>query len=93
MDVQQLYQRGLQRAQGRLYQEAIADFTQVISINPNLAEAYVARSFLRRRTGDPQRAIQDYQKAADIYRTRGDRERANIMIQQLQDLKQKLHIN
>lgn len=92
MEDRQLYQRGMQRARGKLYQEAIADFTQVISINPNLAEAYVARSFLQRRTGDIQAAIQDYQKAADIYRARGDGERADTMIQQLQDLKQKLRV-
>lgn len=93
MDERQLYQRGIQRFQGGLFQEAIADFTQVISTNPNLAEAYVFRSFCRRRTGDPQAAIQDFQKAADIYRARGNRERADIMLLQLQDLKQKLRIN
>lgn len=93
MDERQLYQRGIQRFQGGLFQEAIADFTQVISTNPNLAEAYVLRSFCRRKIGNPQAAIQDFQKAADIYRARGDGERADTMIKQLQDLKQKLRIN
>ena len=75
--VQQLYQRGLQRVKEKLYQEAIADFTQVINLDPNLAEAYVARSSIRYATGDPQAAIQDYQKAADLYRAR-EMERALI---------------
>ena len=90
MDIQNLYKQGMKRAQGGLYQEAMADFNQVIQLKPDLAEAYVWRSYLRRTTGNLQGTIEDFQKAADIYRARGEEKRADTMEQQLQGLKQEL---
>ena len=90
MDIQELYKQGMKRAQGGLYQEAMADFNQIIQLKPDLAEAYVWRSYLRRTTCNLQGTIEDFQKAADIYKARGEKKRAYTMEQQLQSLRQDL---
>jgi len=46
---------------------AIEDFNQAILINPNYAEAYKGRGVAKVQLGDEKEAIEDLQKAADIF--------------------------
>lgn len=57
--------------QGR-YDEAIAELTKVIQINPNLAEAYYLRATLYRNKNDLERAIPDYSKAIELAPDNGE---------------------
>ncbi len=43
MNARELYQQGRDRGRRGLYKEAVEDFTQAININPDFAEAYIAR--------------------------------------------------
>jgi tetratricopeptide (TPR) repeat protein len=48
------------------YEGAIADYTQAIRINPNYAEAYNNRGWVRNRAGDFQGAIADLNQVIRI---------------------------
>ncbi len=49
-----------------LYDQAIADFTRAIEINPWLAEAHVNRGIAYEKKGQIDQAIADYNKAIEI---------------------------
>ncbi|MDF2388390.1 tetratricopeptide repeat protein [Nostoc ellipsosporum NOK] len=63
-------------------QQAIAEYTRAIELDPNYAEAYAFRGNVLALAGQPQKGIEDAQKAIDIYNSRGDSVRAS-MVQQL----------
>ena len=50
------------------------DYNQALRINPNYAHAYYNRGVARRDSGDKPGAIQDFQKAADLYQQQGDKD-------------------
>jgi tetratricopeptide (TPR) repeat protein len=57
------YKEGLEKYRNKDLTGAIADFTQAININPNLAVAYNDRGLSRYDLGDKQAAIEDYTQA------------------------------
>jgi tetratricopeptide (TPR) repeat protein len=61
------YNRATVRKECSDYKGAIADFTQVIRIDPLDAGAYHHQGQLRQRLGDEQGALEDYQEAVKIY--------------------------
>ncbi|MBG1266500.1 tetratricopeptide repeat protein [Nostoc sp. WHI] len=63
-------------------QQAIAEYTRAIELDPNYAEAYVFRGNVLPLEGQPQKGIEDAEKAIAIYNSRGDSVRA-AMVQQL----------
>jgi tetratricopeptide (TPR) repeat protein len=92
MNARELYQQGRDRGRRGLYKEAVEDFTQAININPDFAEAYIARAYARTLTRDNQGLIEDFQKAIDIYIARGDSEKANMVLKTLQDFKRQIQM-
>jgi len=48
------------------YEAAIEDYTRVIEMNPNLAEAHYSRGQARARAGDSKSACIDWKKAAEL---------------------------
>ncbi|BAT56404.1 TPR domain protein [Nostoc sp. NIES-3756] len=58
-----LYNEGVEKYNKKDLTGAIADFTQAIKINPNLAVAYNDRGLARYDSGDRQAAIEDYNQA------------------------------
>jgi tetratricopeptide (TPR) repeat protein len=60
------YYRGLARYQVGLYEEAIADYSRAISIQPVFPEAFLNRGLARHRLGDYQAAIEDMEQAIQL---------------------------
>lgn len=63
---QDLFNQGLQKYKAGNYKEAIADFTEAIRLNPNVAEVYVARGNAFFDQGDKQAALKDYNRGLRI---------------------------
>jgi tetratricopeptide (TPR) repeat protein len=62
-------------------QQAIAEYTQAIELNPNYAEAYFFRGNALALEGQAQKGIEDLQKAAAIFTSKGESERAEAVHQ------------
>src|SRR5262249_12370453 len=60
------YHRGLVRAWQGKYQEAIADWSRAIAVNPNHVEAHRARGDAYLSLSRRQEAAQDYAKLAEL---------------------------
>lgn len=62
-------------------QEAIAEYTRAIELDPNYAEAYFYRGNTLALERQPQKGIEDFQKAAAIFTSRGESEKAEAVHQ------------
>jgi curved DNA-binding protein CbpA len=60
------YQWGVENAKLERYEEAIANFTQAIRLNPYYVEAYKYRGFICSQLGYEYRATSDLNKAVEI---------------------------
>jgi tetratricopeptide (TPR) repeat protein len=68
------------------FQGAIADYSEALRINPNYGAAYQNRGVARRDSGDKPGAIQDFQKAADLFQQQGDKDSYERVINLLRKL-------
>ena len=50
----------------------MADYTQAIKLNPNLADAYRNRRFVYFRIGDVNKVREDIQRAAQLFRNQSN---------------------
>ncbi len=62
-EAKQHYNKGVEYGQQGRFDEAIAEYTKAIVLDPNLAEAYGNRGNAWRALGEVQRAIADYAEA------------------------------
>jgi len=69
---QYFFQRGRELDRKGQSQEAIAEYTKAIELDPNYAQAYFYRSNLLALEGQPQKGIEDAQKAAAILESKGE---------------------
>lgn len=69
-------------------QAALQDYNQALQRDPNIAEALYNRGVLLAQTGDAQGAIRDLQRAADLFRQRGDEQTAGLVAQAIDALQQ-----
>lgn len=60
--------------------EAVAAFTRAIELDPNYAEAYFLRGNARTLIGEPLQGIKDVEKAAEIFNSRGEPDKAKLML-------------
>lgn len=67
-NAQTFYQSGVDNANNGRYEEAIADFTRSIHLNPHYIEAYKYRAFVCQELGYERRANADLNQAARIER-------------------------
>ncbi|MEG4270741.1 MULTISPECIES: hypothetical protein [unclassified Microcoleus] len=80
MEDREFYEQGFDLGRRGLYEEAVAAFTQAINLNPDFVEAYMIRATARSGTGDLQGGIEDFEKAMDIYRARGQSQIADMLL-------------
>jgi tetratricopeptide (TPR) repeat protein len=66
------YQRALENYLQQNLKDALTNFDRAIAQNPNFALAYYNRGIVKFRLDDNVGAIQDLQKAADLYAIQGD---------------------
>jgi curved DNA-binding protein CbpA len=59
----EFYQQGLKKIQKLNYQEAIADYTEALKLNPELVEAYYQRGFAQSQLSNHREAFADYTEA------------------------------
>lgn len=62
----EFYQEGLKKSKKLNYQEAIADYTQAIELNPKLVEAYYQRGFAHSQVSNTHEAFADYTEALKL---------------------------
>lgn len=74
VSAEEFFQRGSEFDRQGQSQEAIAEYTKAIQLDPNYAEAYVFRGNALALVGQPQKGIEDLQEAAAIYSSRGESE-------------------
>lgn len=75
-DAQEYYRRARELSKQGQTQEAIAEYTKAIELDPDYALAYVFRGNALALVGQPQKGIEDIQKGAEIYASKGDSEAA-----------------
>ncbi|MBD2677157.1 MULTISPECIES: tetratricopeptide repeat protein [Nostoc] len=78
---QGFFRSGRKLAKQGQSQDAIAEYTRAIELDPNYAEAYFYRGNTLALEGQPQKGIEDLQKAAAIFTSRGESERAQAVQQ------------
>lgn len=69
---EEFYQQATEFDSQGKHQEAIAEYTKAIELDPNYAEAYVFRGNALALVGQPYKGIEDLQKAAAIYESKGE---------------------
>jgi tetratricopeptide (TPR) repeat protein len=65
---------------------AIADYDQVIKLQPDDADAYFNRGLARYDLEDKQAAIADFRKASELYQKQGDMSSFEKALEQIQEL-------
>jgi tetratricopeptide (TPR) repeat protein len=91
MKAQELYQQGFDLGRRRLYKEAVEALTQAINLNPGFAEAHIVRADAKTLLGNLQGAVEDFQKAIDIYRARGQSQIADMLLVPLNSLQNEIN--
>ena len=87
-DAQEHYRRASELDKQGQHQEAIAEYTKAIELDPNYALAYVFRGNALALVGQPQKGIEDIQKGAEIYASGGDSEAAEGVRQYAEKLRE-----
>lgn len=85
---EEFFQRGRELDSQRQSQEALAEYTQAIQLAPDYAEAYFYRGNLLALEGQPQKGIEDAQKATAILESRGQSQWAEAMRQHEQMIRE-----
>lgn len=81
------FERAVTKTSQGDYQGAIADYSQAISINPKNSMAYYNRALLfENKLNDRIGAIQDFRRAAQLYREQADINSLRAAISDLQRL-------
>lgn len=85
---EEFYERGSEFDSQGQHQEAIAMYTQALQLDPDYVEAYFYRSNALALVGEPQKGIEDAQKATAILESRGQSQWAEAMRQHEQMIRE-----
>ena len=81
------YRQGLEKGKRGNYREAIKDFTEALHLNSNSAKAYKYRGLAYSKLRENQAAIEDFQKAAELYRQQEVNEDYQDALDRIRNLK------
>ena len=81
------YRQGLEKGKRGNYREAIKDFTEALHLNSNSAKAYKYRGLAYSKLRENQAAIEDFQKAAELYRQQEVNEDYQEALDRIRNLK------
>jgi tetratricopeptide (TPR) repeat protein len=84
---EQFYRQGMNKVKSRCYKDAIHDFSQAITLEPDLAPAYFNRGVSHYLLGNIYEAWTDYRKAIELFEAAGNLQfarRARAALQSLQ---------
>lgn len=84
---EQFYRQGMQKVKSRQFKDAIHDFSQAITLEPNLAPAYYNRGVSHYLLGNIYEAWTDYRKAIELFEAAGNLQsarRARTALESLQ---------
>lgn len=87
-NAEEFFQRGREFDSQGQSQEALAEYTKAIELDPNHVKAYFYRSNLLALVGEPQKGIEDAQKATAILESRGQAQWAEAMRQHEQMIRE-----
>jgi tetratricopeptide (TPR) repeat protein len=87
-EAEEFFRRGRELDRKDQSQEALAMYTQAIQLDPNHVKAYFYRSNLLALEGQPQKGIEDAQKAAAILESKGESGGAAAMRQHEEMIRQ-----
>lgn len=73
------YHQGYELSQAEQHEAAISSFTEAVQLNPNRADAYLARAHAQVLVGDRTAAVNDYETAAQLYRRQGNLSQARLV--------------
>ncbi|MEG4346464.1 tetratricopeptide repeat protein [Microcoleus sp. A003_D6] len=90
MKAQELYKQGFDLARQGQYKESVELLTQAINLNPSFPEAHMVRANAQTLLGNLQGAVEDFQKAIDIYRARGQSQIADMLLVRLNSLQNEI---
>lgn len=87
-DAKEVFESARKLVRAGKYQEAIAAFTRAIELNPNYTEAYFLRGNGLALTGQPLQGIKDLEKAAELFNSRGEPDKAKLMLNAADSIRQ-----
>jgi tetratricopeptide (TPR) repeat protein len=85
---EELFRRGREFDVQAQHQQAVDEYTRAIQLEPNYVEAYFYRGNALALVGQPQKGIEDLQKAAAILDSKGQSQWAAAMRQQEQIIRE-----
>jgi tetratricopeptide (TPR) repeat protein len=86
LKTQEYGEAGIKKMKSGDYQGALADFNQIVILDPKSGIGYSSRGFAKDVLKDRNGAIADYRQAAKLYRAQGDNESLKRMIGDLKEL-------
>lgn len=87
-DAKEVFESARKLGEAGKDQEAIAAYTRAIELNPNYAEAYFMRGNNRALVGEPLQGIKDVEKAAELFNSRGEPDKAKVMLNLADSIRQ-----
>ena len=82
-----LYEQTASLSQQGHLKKAVDKLTQVINIEPKSPSVYVNRGNLRLEARDLQGAVEDFQKASELYRANDNLESSSVLQQQISKIR------